>query len=128
MFAPPDELCRYEDEQPGSGAARPADLMSQLQQILTQLATMPMRMSGEMRNLVGDMPTMSRPGALSASQMSGLSSAIRAQRKTIEAQAALLAVDEQHPAPERRARPRGRFADSWASVERGVLGETRDPS
>jgi hypothetical protein len=113
------------DEQPGSGAPRPADLMGQLQQILTQLATMPMRMSTEMRNLVGDMPTMSRPGALSASQMSGLSSAIRAQRKTIEAlQAQLVAFDEQLAVLEQLIEPLARLADSWASLERGVLGET----
>jgi hypothetical protein len=115
------------DEQPGSGPPRPADLMGQLQQILTQLATMPIRMSGEMRNLVGDMPTMSRPGALSSSQMSGLSSAIRAQRKTIEAlQAQLVAFDEQLAVLELLIEPLTRLADSWASLERGVLGETRD--
>jgi hypothetical protein len=101
--------------------------MGQLQQILTQLATMPIRMSGEMRNLVGDMPTMSRPGALSSSQMSGLSSAIRAQRKTIEAlQAQLVAFDEQLAVLEQLIEPLTRLADSWASLERGVLGETRD--
>jgi hypothetical protein len=115
------------DEQPESGTPRSADLMGQLQQILTQLATMPMRMTGELTNLVGDTPTFSRPGALSASQMSGLSSAIRAQRKTIEAlQAQLVAFDEQLAVFEQLTEPLARLADSWASLERGMLGETRD--
>jgi hypothetical protein len=114
------------DEQAGSGAARSADLMSQLQQILTQLTTMPMRMPGEMRPLVGDMPTLSRPGTLSASQMSGLSSTIRAQRKTIEAlQAQLVAFDDQLAVLEQLIEPLAQLADSWAILERGVLGEAR---
>jgi hypothetical protein len=117
------------DQQPGSGVPGSADLMAQLQQILTQLATMPMRMTGELTNLVGDMPTMSRPGTLSATQMSGLISAIRAQRKTIEAlQAQLVAFDEQLAVFEQLTEPLARLADSWASLERGMLGEPRETS
>jgi hypothetical protein len=111
------------DEQSRGGAVPSADLIGQLGQILTRLAAVPMRMSGELGNLAGDLPTLSRPGALSARQMSGLTSAIRAQRSTIEAlQAQLVAFDEQLAVLEQLVEPLARLALTWAEVERGVLG------
>ncbi|MFC4944123.1 hypothetical protein [Pseudonocardia sp. GCM10023141] len=112
------------DQTAGSGGGMPSpDMVEQIRSLLGRLAELPGQVTGGLGQAAGGLPGITRPGALSAAQMSSLTSAITAQRSTIAAlQAQLIAFDEQLAVLEQLVDPLSKLAGTWASVERGILG------
>jgi hypothetical protein len=70
----------------------------------------------------GSLPMLPPPGALSAAQLSAMSSAVAAQRGSIEGLVAQLrAFDEQLDVLERILGPLAEWSRTWAEMERTML-------
>jgi hypothetical protein len=70
----------------------------------------------------GSLPMLPPPGALSAAQLSAMSSAVAAQRGSIEGLVAQLrAFDEQLDVLERILGPLAEWSRTWAEMERSML-------
>ena len=70
----------------------------------------------------GSLPRLPPPGALSAAQLSAMSSAVAAQRGSIEGLVAQLrAFDEQLDVLERILGPLAEWSRTWAEMERSML-------
>jgi hypothetical protein len=70
----------------------------------------------------GSLPMLPPPGALSAAQLSAMSSAVAAQRGSIEGLVAQLrAFDEQLEVLEQILVPLAEWSRTWAEMERSML-------
>ena len=74
------------------------------------------------------LPSVPLPGAISASQLSAIASAVAAQRSSIAAlKAQLTAFDEQLEALEELLGPLAEWSKKWAEFERLVMTARRNP-
>ena len=107
---------------PGSaGSGGPFfDFIAQLRRMADQLDVN--RTKGLSMPAFGSLPMLPPPGALSAAQLSAMSSAVAAQRGSIEGLVAQLrAFDEQLEVLEQILGPLAEWSRTWAEMERSML-------
>ncbi len=111
---------------PGSGGAGGGpffDFIAQLRRMADQLdVTKTKGLPMPAMPAFGSLPMLPPPGALSAAQLSAMSSAVAAQRGSIEGLVAQLrAFDEQLDVLERILEPLAEWSRTWAEMERSML-------
>jgi len=110
----------------GAGAGPFFDFISQLRRMADQLDVsktlgMPMPSLPAMPTLTS-IPMLPPPGALSAAQLSAMTSAVAAQRTSIDGlQGQLRAFDEQLQVLEQILVPLAEWTRSWAEAERTMM-------
>jgi hypothetical protein len=107
----------------GTGGGPFFDFIGQLRRMADQLdMTKGIGMAVPPMPALNMLPMLPPPGALSAAQLSAMSSAVAAQRGGIEGlQAQLRAFDEQLELLERIISPLAEWSRSWAEMERSFL-------
>jgi hypothetical protein len=115
-----------ENSTPGSGGASGGpffDFIAQLRRMADQLdVTKNKGLSMPAMPAFGSLPMLPPPGALSAAQLSAMSSAVAAQRGSIEGLVAQLrAFDEQLDVLQRILEPLAEWSRTWAEMERSML-------
>jgi len=115
----------HDDDGTGGSTPRPVrDLISQLRGVAEGLAGLT-GLSGfaESFPAVPGLPSLPRPAALSAAQLSAVTSTVAAQRRSIEAmQAQLQAFDEQLGVMEKILEPFTEWTATLAALEDTVRG------
>lgn len=118
-----------DDSTPGSGGSSAGpffDFIAQLRRMADQLDMtktlgMPLPAVPSLPAL-GSLPMLPPPGALSAAQLSAMSSAVAAQRGSIDGLVAQLrAFDEQLEVLERILGPLAEWSRTWADMERTMM-------
>lgn len=116
-----------DDSTPGSGGTGAAgpffDFIAQLRRMADQLdMTKNLGLTMPAVPGLGSLPVLPPPGALSAAQLSAMTSAVAAQRGSIEGLVAQLrAFDEQLAVLERILEPLAEWSRTWADVERTMM-------
>jgi hypothetical protein len=115
-----------ENSTPGSGGAGGGpffDFIAQLRRMADQLdVTKTKGLPMPAMPAFGSLPMLPPPGALSAAQLSAMSSAVAAQRGSIEGLVAQLrAFDEQLDVLQRILEPLAEWSRTWAEMERSML-------
>lgn len=127
-----------DDSTPGSGGSSAGpffDFIAQLRRMADQLDMtkslgIPAPAMPGLGTLpaLGSVPMLPPPGALSAAQLSAMTSAVAAQRGSIEGlMAQLRAFDEQLAVLERILRPLAEWSRTWAEMERTVMPPGSSP-
>jgi uncharacterized coiled-coil protein SlyX len=102
--------------------------LAQLRKITEELAGMTGLSESLFARPVSSLPGLPLPGAVSATQLNAMASALAAQRSSIAAlQAQLTAFDEQLEALEELLGPLAEWSKKWAEFERLVMNARRNP-
>jgi hypothetical protein len=102
--------------------------IAQLRKITEELAGMTGLSESVFAPSMPSLPSLPLPGAISATQLSAIASAVAAQRSSIAAlQAQLTAFDEQLEALEGILGPLAEWSKKWAEFERLVTNARRAP-
>ena len=102
--------------------------LAQLRKITEELAGMTGLSESLFARSVSSLPGLPLPGAVSATQLNAMASALAAQRSSIAAlQAQLTAFDEQLEVLEELLGPLAEWSKKWAEFERLVLSARRNP-
>jgi uncharacterized coiled-coil protein SlyX len=118
-----------EGEAVGGGPSSVHDLVVQIQGVAERLSRLT-GLSGLVDALprTSAFPSLPRPAALSTAQLKAVSSAVAAQRRSIQAmQAQLGAFDEQLTVMEQILDPLTEWVNAWADLERSVMGHSVVP-
>jgi hypothetical protein len=115
-----------QEGKPGSGGAGAGpffDFISQLRRMADQLdVTKTLGMPMPSLPALSPLPMLPPPGALSAAQLSAMTSAVAAQRSSIDGlQGQLRAFDEQLQVLEQILVPLAEWTRSWAEAERKMM-------
>lgn len=109
-----------DDSTPGGAAGPFFDFIAQLRTMADQLDVT--RTLGASMPTLGALPTLPPPGALSAAQLAAMTSAVAAQRGSIQSlMGQLRAFDEQLEVLEGILGPLAEWSRSWADLERTML-------
>ena len=102
--------------------------LAQLRKITEELAGMTGLSESLFARPVSSLPSLPLPGAVSATQLNAMASALAAQRSSIAAlQAQLTAFDEQLEALEELLGPLAEWSKKWAEFERLMMNARRNP-
>lgn len=118
---PPDGDPPGGGDGPGGDGPGGGDLLAQWRRLLQQVTESTGRLSGGIGQAAAGVSRVPWPGALSAAQMAGITSAVRAQRHTLQAlQSQLSAFDQQLEVLEQLVEPLTEWTAAWARLEGAV--------